>query len=335
MNIFVYICALVSFLVTYLATPWWIKYLRKINLEVKDQNKENTPLVPISGGLAVFSGIMAGLLLFIFIRTFISKVELGLILDAENLLFLFAAMISIFIITLVGFLDDLVIDKGKDSSAGLRQWQKPLLTLCAAIPLMVVSAGTTDMGLPFIGVVDFGILYPLLLVPIGVIGAANMVNMLAGFNGLEAGMGVIYIGSLGLFAYFNHSYLAALIALVTFASLGAFYLFNKVPAKILPGDSLTYLLGGVLAVIAILGNIERAALIISIPFFIEFILKARSKFKAQTYGFYKEGKTHSKHGEIVYSLPHLLTRTGKFTEKHVVWIMISVSTFFSLLIWFI
>ena len=333
MNLFISICVLISFLISSISTSWWIKYLKKINLEVKDQNKEHQPLVPLSGGISVLAGILAGLLLFIFIRTFVSKGAFSLILDANNLLLLFAAMISIFIITLVGFLDDLVIEKGKESSAGLRQWQKPLLTLTAAIPLMVVRAGTTDMGLPFIGVIDFGILYPLLFVPLGVVGAANMTNMLAGFNGMEAGMGIIYLSSLGLFAYKNHAYLAALIAVVSVASLYAFYLFNKTPAKILAGDSLTYLLGGVLAVIAILGNIERAALIVSIPFFIEFILKARSGFKAQSYGVWKEGKIISRHERHIYSLPHFLTRTGKFTEKQITFCMLGMSLFFSALIW--
>lgn len=335
MNIFIYLCAALSFLTVYFLTPWWIKYLKKINLEVKDQNKENTPLVTLSAGLPVLAGLLIGSFFFIFIRTFISKAEFGLILDAQNLLFLFAGMISLFIITLVGFLDDLVIESKKDTSIGLKQWQKPLLTLSAAIPLMVVSAGNTDMGIPFIGVINFGILYPLLLVPIGVVGAANMVNMLAGFNGMETGMAIIYLSSLGLFSYVNQSYIAALIALVTVAALVAFYLYNKTPAKILPGDSLTYLIGGTLAVIAILGNQERAALIISIPFFAEFFLKLRSKFKAQSYGYMKDGKIHSRSGKEIYSLVHFFSRTGTFTEKQITYFMMVVTLVFSTLIWFI
>ena len=78
------------------------------------------------------------------------------------------------------------------------------------------------------------LIYPLVLVPIGVVGAANMVNMLAGFNGMETGMGIIYMGSLGLYAYFNGRQVAALIALVTLAALLGFYYYNRFPAKILP-----------------------------------------------------------------------------------------------------
>ena len=167
---------------------------------------------------------------------------------------------------------------------------KPLFTLIAAIPLMVVNAGFTIMYLPFGFRVELGILFPLLIIPIGVVGASNMVNMLAGYNGMEAGMGIVYIGMLGLFAYINNRDVAALIALVIFFSLLAFYIYNKYPAKILPGDSLTYLLGGSIAVIAIVGNIERAAIVSSVPFFIEFILKARGGFKMQSYGYYYKEK---------------------------------------------
>src|SRR3989338_3107292 len=178
MNYLVFIYGIISFLATLFVTPWLIRYLRRIGLNVKDQNKENKPFVPISGGLAVLFGVMAGLLVFIFYRTFFSTNNIGLVINERNLMLIFAAMIYLLIITLIGFLDDLVIDKNKESSAGLRQWQKPILTLTAAIPLMAINAGTTEIALPLLGTIDIGIIYPLILIPIGVIGASNMVNML-------------------------------------------------------------------------------------------------------------------------------------------------------------
>ena len=328
-----FLCAAISFLIVWFMTSWLIRYLNRIGLVVKDMNKENTPLVPSSGGLAVMAGVFAGLMCFIFFRTFFPETT-GLVLNNGSLLHFFAGITAILIIGFVGFIDDLMINNSKERSSGLKQWQKPLITLSAAIPLMVVNAGTTVMGFPFLGEIDVGLLYPLLFIPIGVVGAANMVNMLGGFNGMETGMGIVYIGMLGIYSYVHHSYLGALIALVTFASLLAFYFYNKIPAKILPGDSLTYLLGGVLASIAILGNMERAALIVSIPFFIEFFLKARSKFRAQSYGYFKDGKIHSKYKKI-YSIPHIFSRTGKFTEKQISWFMILISLVFSSLIWVI
>lgn len=328
-----FICAAISFLVVWFLTPWLIRYLNRIGLVVKDMNKEGTPLVPVSGGLAVMAGVFSGLITFIFFRTFFPQ-STGLVLDNGTLLHFFAGITVILIISFVGFIDDLVINRSKDRSSGLKQWQKPLLTLSAAVPLMVVDAGVTVMGFPFFREINVGLLYPLLFIPIGVVGAANMVNMLGGFNGMETGMGIIYTGMLGLYAYYHQGYIGALIALITFTALIGFYFYNRSPAKILPGDSLTYLLGATLASIAILGNMEKAALIVSIPFFIEFFLKARSKFRAQSYGYCKNGKIYSKYNQI-YSIPHIFTRTGKFTEKQVTWFMILIELGFSSLIWII
>lgn len=320
-----FLSAVFAFIVTYIATNWLIRYLRRINVVDKDMNKKNTPLVPISGGLGVMSGIFIGLMFYIFFQTFYFKYT-------NTLLFIFAGLTSIVMITFVGFVDD-ILRKSKPRPGGLKQWQKPLLTLSAAVPLMVVNAGVTTMVIPIIGRIDFGLIYPLIIIPIGVVGAANMVNLLAGFNGIEVGMGIVYTGMLGLYAFVNNREVAALIALITFAALIAFYIYNKYPAKILPGDSLTYLLGGVIATIAILGNIEKAAVVASIPFIIEFILKARSKFKAKSYGYYKNGKIKSYHNNKIYSIMHLFTRTGKYTEKQIFLFMIGIEFVFSLLIW--
>ncbi|MFA5175669.1 MAG: glycosyltransferase 4 family protein [Candidatus Nanoarchaeia archaeon] len=321
------ICLILGFLLTLFSAKYVINYLKKIDINVKDLNKKNTPLVPISGGMMVLGGVVFSYLIFIFIQTFIYS-------NPAYVVNIFAVLTTLLLITLVGFIDDLLIHKSKTESKGLKQWQKPLLTLFASIPLIVVNAGDTTMFLPLLGKINFGLLYPLILIPIGVVGAANMVNMFAGFNGLESGLGLIYTSMLGLYAYFHDSYLGCLIAIVTFASLIIFYYYNKYPAKVLPGDSLTYLLGASLACIAIIGNLERAALICAIPFFIEFILKARNKFNVKSYGYFKDGKVKSYYDKI-YSIPHIFTRTGKFTEKQIVLFCLLIELFFSSLIWLV
>lgn len=323
---------IVSFFIVYWLLPWFIKYLRKLGLVVKDQNKENKPLVAFSGGIIVMGGMLAGILLVVFFETFLpqySKIFNG----NGSLNYLFAGIISIIIITIVGFLDDLLVKADKERSEGLKQWQKPLLTLLAAVPLMVVNAGNNLVTFPFFGTVDLGLLYPLLLVPIGVVGAANMVNLLAGINGSESGMALVYFGALGLYTFFHQSYLGTLFSLVAFFAVFAFFLFNRSPAKILPGDSLTYLLGATLAVIAIVGDVEKSAIILSIPFFIEFILKARSKFKAQSYGFFKNGKVASLYGGKIHSLIHLFTRSEKFTENQIALFLVLIEIVFAIIIW--
>lgn len=321
------VSVIIAFGASLWAVPWLIRYLKRINLMVKDIHKEATPLIPRSGGLAVLIGFMAGVMAFMFFFTFF--VQDTPWLTDTSLPLLFASILTIVIITFIGFIDDLLMVK----ASGLRQWQKPLLTLAAAIPLMVVNAGTSKLIVPFIGHVEFGLIYPLILVPLGVVGAANMVNLFAGLNGLESGLGLIYLASLGAYAYVHERYLAVIIAFITFAAVLAYHFYNKFPAKILPGDSLTYLLGAVLATIAIVGDLEKATLIVSIPFFIEFLLKLRGKFRKQTVGYLKNGKIHSQY-ERIYSLPHIFMRTGRYAEKQVVYFMYIIQAIFASIIWF-
>jgi len=310
-----------------------MKYLKDVGIVAIDHHKPKKPRLPTSGGIIVSFGYLLGLLFFIAIQTFIFNVKGGII-------YLLAACSTILIITFVGLLDDLRVKKElkeskigeMDIRVGLKQWLKPLMTFPAAIPLMVVKAGVATMNIPFIGDVDFGILYPLVLVPIGVVGASNMVNLLGGFNGCEAGMGLIYTLSLGLYAIQSGSVEAAAIFFILSASLLAFLFYNFYPAKILPGDSLTYLLGAIFATGVIIGNMERIGVIVAIPFIFEFLLKLRSKFKATCLGkLRKDGTIEPPYGKKIYSLTHILLNVKRMKEWEVtLWLML-IQLFFSVL----
>ncbi|MBR9707432.1 MAG: hypothetical protein GOV15_03275 [Candidatus Diapherotrites archaeon] len=311
-----------------------MRYSKAIGNVVEDQQKPDRPLIPRTGGIAVAFGLFLGGMFYIFVQTFIYSITTEIVI-------LFAALLSLLLITFSGFVDDLLVKKksNTDYYAGLKQWEKPLLVLPAAIPLMVVNAGHSAMSVPFLGVIEFGLLYPLLLVPIAVFGAANMVNNLAGLNGLEAGTGIIYGGILGYYAYTNGEIIAAVIGFSLAAASLGYYKYNAVPARILGGDSLTYLVGGGIAVLAIVGNMEKAALLASAPFFIEFVLKLRGKLKKQTIGLIlPNGKLKNRHGtglKSIYSIPHIWMRTGKYTEKQINYFTLAFELVFLNLIWFI
>ena len=67
------ISAIFGFLVTLFSAKYIIKYLKRINLIVKDANKKDKPLIPVSGGIMVLAGIIFSLLSFIFVQTFLYK----------------------------------------------------------------------------------------------------------------------------------------------------------------------------------------------------------------------------------------------------------------------
>lgn len=334
MSYTILVSALVSLLVTYIATKYAVRYFNFVGLVTTDVHKKGNPFVPYSAGIPLMAGLVSGLLTYIFIHVFV----LG---NTAILASIFAAITSIFIIAFVGLLDDLnskqVKSKGYiEGKRGLKRWQKPLLTLLAAFPLVAVMAGTTSVVLPIIGEVNFGLLYPFLIVPIAIVVASNAVNMLGGFNGLEAGMGLIYTFSLGIFALINNAPLAAAIFLVGFTCLLPIFRFNFYPAKILPGDSLTYVLGALLAVGAIIGNMEKAVLLTMIPFIIQAILKFRSVNKLGSFAsdlgvLQKDGTIMSKYGNKVYSWTHLIMRAGRYKETQIVLIMMGVQAVFSAL----
>lgn len=329
---------LISFVLSYIATllftPHIIDYFKKIGLVSRDFHKKDKPLIPSSAGIPVIVGLFAGVMFYVFSRVFFYN-------DESSLLELFAGLTTIMLATFVGFLDDLntrqVYYAGSEGHAGLKRWVKPLLVLPAAIPLMVINAGHTTAVLPLIGTVDFGILYPLVVIPIGVLIGANMINMTAGYNGIEAGMGAIYTFALGIFSFIHGSPNATLLFLSTFAALVAILKFNFVPAKILPGDSITYLLGAVLATGAIIGNVQKAAIIAVLPLFFNAAYKVYLKFFKLGYFpgelgiLQKDGSIKSKYKKS-YTLINFILHHGRFSERQLVLIMMGIEAVFSLLI---
>ena len=331
------ISILISFVTSFVITPYFMKFLYLAGIVGLDLQKKNRPKLPTSGGICVAFGILSGLLSYIGLHTFVSGSEIDVIP-------LLAVTSSILIVMFVGLLDDLNVKsraaktkEGYDIRVGFPQWIKPLLTLPAAIPLMVISAGETSMAIPFIGRVPFGILYPLLLIPIGMIGASNAVNLLAGFNGLEAGMGIVYFLGLGIFSLLHNSgesdvLNGSVVFLTAFAALAGFIRYNWYPAKILPGDSLTYLLGSMVAAGVIVGNMERSGILAMLPFIIEFFLKLRVKFKATCLGKLREdGKLDPPYGRKIYSWTHLLMNIRSMTEKQVTITLILIQLGFTII----
>jgi UDP-N-acetylglucosamine--dolichyl-phosphate N-acetylglucosaminephosphotransferase len=115
------------------------------------------------------------------------------------------------------------------------------------------------------------------VIPIGIIGSTNGFNLLAGYNGLEANMALVIFAFFGFAGLFDGKLWIALIAFVVCASLLAFLYFNWYPAKVFPGNSFTYSIGALIATLAILGSMERIAVWLFIPYFIEILLYFRAR----------------------------------------------------------
>jgi len=187
---------------------------------------------------------------------------------------------------------------------------------------MVINAGDSAVMLPFLGLVNLGLLYPLILIPLGIVGAATTFNFLAGWNGLEAGQGIIVLTGLSVVAYFTGNSWLGFIGVCMILALLGFLFFNWFPARVFPGDVLTYPIGGLIAIMAILGNFERVALFFFIPYILEVILKLRGGLIKQSFGKPNKDNSLEQPYSKIYGLEHLaikiLNRFTQATEKKVV-----------------
>jgi len=319
------ISILISFFLTVLMLPKWIKKCQEVGLLWENMNRFGHPKnLASSGGVVVIMAFTLGVLFYVALKTFVFG---GTVRALE----IFSLLSVILIFGIIGLTDDLLGWKHRGLSAKLRL----ALAFTASIPLVVINAGTHIMILPFLGVVNFGILYPLVLIPLGVAGVATSYNFLAGFNGLEAGQGILILSFLSYVAYVTGSPWLAIVGLCMVASLAGFYLFNKFPATVLPGDILTYAVGALIVGMAILGNFEKIAVVIFIPYFLEIILKLRGGLKKHSFGIPDRKGNLGMPYKKIYGLEHLairiLNRFGRATEEKVVYLIYIFQIIFILL----
>jgi UDP-N-acetylglucosamine--dolichyl-phosphate N-acetylglucosaminephosphotransferase len=314
MEILLILIIFASFLSTLLIMPAWIRKAKQIDLIWEDMNKlPREKNIAGSGGIIVVLGTMVGIFLYIALQTFYFKSIDGTLIN------LFAIICSILLVGGIGFIDDLFGWK----RGGLSIRSRILLVSFSAIPLMIINAGeSTIFG------INFGIIYPLVIIPIGVLGATTTYNFLAGFNGLESSQGMIILSALAFVTYLNGNSWLSIILLCMVASLLAFYIFNKNPAKVFPGDVLTYAVGILIAITAIMGNIEKIALFFFIPYILEMILKSRGKLKKHSFGTPNTDGSLEMPYDKIYGLEHLAIKilkkikpNHKAYESEVVWLI--------------
>ena len=285
-----------AFFTTLLATRWMIRRLRGTKMVGRDLHKPGRPEVPEMGGLAVIAGFYAG----------VTVIEL-FVEDPQSQAYLHASLVAAFGAGFVGLLDDLF---------NLRQRVKAALPFLFAIPLATAiyrdprGEGTT------LFYTDIGALI-LLVVPFGVTSAANATNMLEGFNGLGAGLGIIMCLSMVGLAFVTANLTGLYLVLPLLGALVAFLVFNRYPAKIFPGDSMTLFVGATIAAAAIMAHQKTLGAVLFIPFILEFALKARGHFKAQNYGTLNDNGKLSYPGPVE-SLSHVLMQGNSIREPHLV-----------------
>ena len=258
---------MISLAACLLTLPRYIKRAKQVGVTGQDIHKPGSPAVAESGGVILVLAYLLGLFFFIpFSNAFADEV-----LNLE----IVGTAATVMLTAFIGFADDLY---------ELRWRIKVLTPLLGGVPLAVMRLGRETISTPF-GVLDFAAFGSLGLVLFAVVllfavtASANGINMFAGLNGQEAGSALIMSLALLFLAFRLEKTIGYIILIPFIGALGAFLYFNWYPSRVFPGDVGTLGMGAVIACVAILASLERAAVIMFIPYFINAVLFFIGKLK--------------------------------------------------------
>ncbi|MEH2288178.1 MraY family glycosyltransferase [Nostoc sp.] len=237
-----------TFLLACLVTWRLIPTVRKFALRVgwADQpnaRRLNREPLPNAGGLAIYAGVIAALVLASLLRP----------IELQNVLVqVLTILLGGSILVLVGFIDD---QFGLPPS--VRLWAQivtALLLVANGISVKVLFGTPIDS------------LLSMLLTVLWVVGITNAINLMDGMDGLAGGISFITAMSLlGVAAQFNNRAAAILVlAALGGAALG-FLRHNFHPSRIIMGDAGAYFFGYVLAATSILGKLQQNTVYALIP----------------------------------------------------------------------
>jgi len=243
-----WLAVMFTFLLAWGVTWRLIPSVRSFALQVgwADQPNErrlNREPLPNVGGLVIYAGVLAALVLATLLRPIIIEGVL-----AEVLTILLGGSILV----LVGFIDD---------QFGLPAWVRLLTQILTA--LLLITSGIrieTTFG-TFIDP-----LLSILLTVFWVVGITNAINLMDGMDGLAGGISFITAMSLlAVSAQFETRAAATLLLAALGGGALGFLRHNFHPSQIIMGDAGAYFFGYVLAATAILGNLKVTTVFALVP----------------------------------------------------------------------
>jgi phospho-N-acetylmuramoyl-pentapeptide-transferase len=162
---------------------------------------------------------------------------------------------------------------GSYPTSGFKPWEKIIIqTAIGAVAAWWIyyKLGWHSVWLPFLGDLDLGIFYALLVV-LMLVGTANAVNITDGMDGLAGGLlSMAFTAYMVLALALGYNQLAYFCATIV-GTLLAFLYFNIYPARFEMADVGSLSLGMTLAVVAILLHRELSLLIIGGVFVVEIV----------------------------------------------------------------
>jgi UDP-GlcNAc:undecaprenyl-phosphate GlcNAc-1-phosphate transferase len=208
---------------------------------------------PRIGGLAIFGGLVAGVLVFVVgSSTYGGKVpQLG-----GNF---FPILVGVTGSFLIGFWDDVFSIGSKRKLVAQILLGCLVYKLGSRITTLSMGAGYTyDLGMFSLPVTVFWIA-----------GVMNAINLIDGLNGLAGGVSVIAFLAIGLFAHIFENHAIMMLAMISAGATLGFLKHNFSPARIFMGDCGSMMLGFLLASLSMsIPKTEGAAIPAYVPLFI-------------------------------------------------------------------
>ncbi|WP_102337643.1 glycosyltransferase family 4 protein [Collinsella provencensis] len=251
---FLYVAA-ASFLTTLLCVPPVRRLAYRLNaIDYPSKRRINVEPTPRMGGLAVFAGLAAALIVEIY-----GIKHLGwppILIPHPSMTINYPMLgIAVLVIVITGAVDDVRQLSPRKKLAG------QILAACIAATGGLLIGRVVNPLIPG-GEIELGwFAYPITVVYL--VAFTNIINLIDGLDGLATGISGIASLSMFSFAILSHRGDAAALAIALFGACLAFLRYNFHPASIFLGDSGSLQLGFVLGTISLL-NVSRTAALTSL-----------------------------------------------------------------------
>ena len=270
LGIWTFATALVSFAIAAISGRYLVPFLHKLKygqtiLDIGPSWHKNKQGTPTMGGLMFILGITISTILFVVLYA-VNHDGFG-----DNELFVFTGLFMALCYGGIGFIDD-YIKVVKKRNLGLTAIQKLVLQFTVAaiyLFLMYKFGDNTELFIPFLGYVDFGFFYYIIMALI-IVGITNAVNLTDGIDGLNGSITFF----VALFLMIIATVLGGFQSNVLFSASVAggclgFLVWNFHPAKVFMGDTGSLFLGGIVCAMAFAMDMHFILLLVGIMYLVE------------------------------------------------------------------
>ena len=240
---FIVISSLIAFFGTFLVMPYVIKLAIKKRFLVEGGGRNaHEGFTPNVGGMAIFAGLLLAnqYLLFYFFDTF-QNFEISSEFEVQIKAYIIITAGSI-IMFIMGLVDDI---------SELGSYFRFSVQLIISFLIVYIGDLRIDNFNGVLGFHEIPDFFSIIFSVSVIIFIINSFNLTDGLDGLAASLGLFILSCFAIIFFSNGKFFDCSLACSGIASLFAFWLYNRPPARIFMGDSGSLVIGFIIACCAI------------------------------------------------------------------------------------